>query len=223
MQQHDQRPAAPLQVCEPQPVGRDPAFPQQTRHQPIIGRRPCPAPTAPPDAQPGTLSARRADHAGSRRQARGLRPVTAHAASNSYHGPPVSPARRTHSTTGGNRPRPGPVRTHSGTRAGDHSLPAPGLSAFSRTVSARHYRPDLGIQRKFIPGPPFSCGTPAGRRERVTPRVILNRHALLVVAIVRRSAIYGAAAWLCTWISVEDGLRDRLSHHAGLPCSRRAA
>src|SRR6516162_1531395 len=57
----------------------------------------------------------------------------------------------------------------------------------------------------------------------VTPRVILNRHALLVVAIVRRSAIYGAAAWLCTWISVEDGLRDRLSHHAGLPCSRRAA
>ena len=33
------RPAAPLQVSEPQPVGRDPALPQQTRHQPIIGRR----------------------------------------------------------------------------------------------------------------------------------------------------------------------------------------
>ena len=35
------RPAArcPLEVSEPQPVGRDPAFPQQTRHQPIIGRR----------------------------------------------------------------------------------------------------------------------------------------------------------------------------------------
>jgi hypothetical protein len=38
VQQHDQRPAAPLQVSEPQPVGRDPALPQQTRHQPIIGR-----------------------------------------------------------------------------------------------------------------------------------------------------------------------------------------
>ena len=39
VQQHDQRPAAPLQVSEPQPVGRDPAFPQQTRHQPIISQR----------------------------------------------------------------------------------------------------------------------------------------------------------------------------------------
>jgi transposase len=42
VQQHDQRPAATLQVSEPQPVGRDPAFPQQTRHEPIICRRPRP-------------------------------------------------------------------------------------------------------------------------------------------------------------------------------------
>jgi hypothetical protein len=61
VQQHDQRPAAPLQVSEPQPVGRDPALPQQSSHQPIIGRRLRPAPRASPDAHPGLLAPQRAD------------------------------------------------------------------------------------------------------------------------------------------------------------------
>ena len=92
VQQHDQRPAAPLQVSEPQPVGRDPAFPQQTRHQPIIGRPLRPGTQGTTRCSSGTPAPRRADRAGSRREARRLRPVTARAASNGCHGSPVSPA-----------------------------------------------------------------------------------------------------------------------------------
>src|SRR4029077_5981081 len=65
-----------LGADQPQPVGRDPALPQQPTHQPIIGRGPPRAPRAPPDTHPGPPAPQRADHAGSRRrQERCLRPV----------------------------------------------------------------------------------------------------------------------------------------------------
>jgi hypothetical protein len=63
VQQHDQRPAAPLQVSEPQPVGRDPALPQQTRHHPIIGPAPPPRHSGHHRWPSGTPAPQRADHA----------------------------------------------------------------------------------------------------------------------------------------------------------------
>ena len=77
VQQHDQRPAAPLRRANCSPLAATRPSLQQTRHQPMIGLRLRPGTQGTTRCPSRTPSAQQADHAGSRRQARRLRPVTA--------------------------------------------------------------------------------------------------------------------------------------------------
>jgi hypothetical protein len=121
-----------------------------------------PADQAPPDARPVPPAPQRADHAGSRRQARPRRPVTTRAPSNGCHGSPVSPAsantRRDRETDLPMRPDRCRFRMTQGTARSGHlvlcrcSGPYPRYPQVERRRSVEAHRSSISESGPFTDG-----------------------------------------------------------------------